>query len=146
MSHGPRDMSHTHTTPTYESQMTPNDPGRDSPMIKMGEVIRITHSAEEEDIDVGDHVSVGDSNPVTNQNHLTSDLPIGSLVSPARQSQPQRQSVIVSLEDYARNQTFTPMSHDVTMSHGDVDTRVKIEPEYSVAPAKTVDLYPIKIE
>lgn len=140
MSHGPRDMSHTHTTPTYESQMTPNDPGRDSPMIKMGEVIHITHSDEEEDIDVGDHVSVGDSNPVTNQNHLTSDLPIGSLVSPARQSQPQRQSVIVSLEDYARNQTFTPMSH------ADIDTRVKIEPEFQVAPAKTVDLYPIKME
>jgi hypothetical protein len=146
MLHDPRDMPHTHTT-TYESQMTHND-GRDSPINKMGEVIRITDSYEDEDIDVGDHVSVGDSNQLAKQNHLTSDLPIGSLVSPARhESQPQRQSVIVSLEDYARNQTFTPMSHDVTMSHGhDVDTRVKIEPEYPVAPAKTVDLYPIKME
>jgi len=145
MSHDPRDMPHTHTT-TYESQMTHND-GRDSPINKMGEVIHITDSYEDEDIDVGDHVPVGDSNQLAKQNHLTSDLPIGSLVSPARhESQPQRQSVIVSLEDYARNQTFTPMSHDVTMSHGDVDTRVKIEPEYPVAPAKTVDLYPIKIE
>jgi len=144
MSHDPRDMPHTHTT-TYDSQMTHND-GRDSPAHKMGEVIHITHSDEEEYIDVGDHVSVGDSNHVTNQKHMTQDLPIGSLVSPLRQSQPQRQSVIVSLEDYARNQTFTPMSHDVTMSHGDVDTRVKIEPEYPVAPAKTVDLYPIKVE
>jgi hypothetical protein len=146
MSHDPRDMPHTHTT-TYESQMTHND-GRDSPINKMGEVIHITDSYEDEDIDVGDHVSVGDSNQLAKQNHLTSDLPIGSLVSPARhESQPQRQSVIVSLEDYARNQTFTPMSHDVTMSHGhDVDTRVKIEPEYPVAPAKTVDLYPIKME
>jgi len=145
MSHDPRDMPHTHTI-TYESQMTHND-GRDSPINKMGEVIHITDSYEDEDIDVGDHVPVGDSNQLAKQNHLTSDLPIGSLVSPARhESQPQRQSVIVSLEDYARNQTFTPMSHDVTMSHGDVDTRVKIEPEYSVAPAKTVDLYPIKIE
>jgi hypothetical protein len=146
MLHDPRDMPHTHTT-TYESQMTHND-GRDSPINKMGEVIHITDSYEDEDIDVGDHVSVGDSNQLAKQNHLTSDLPIGSLVSPARhESQPQRQSVIVSLEDYARNQTFTPMSHDVTMSHGhDVDTRVKIEPEYPVAPAKTVDLYPIKME
>jgi len=146
MSHDPRDMPHTHTT-TYESQMTHND-GRDSPINKMGEVIHITDSYEDEDIDVGDHVPVGDSNQLAKQNHMTSDLPIGSLVSPARhESQPQRQSVIVSLEDYARNQTFTPMSHDVTMSHGhDVDTRVKIEPEYPVAPAKTVDLYPIKIE
>ena len=146
MSHDPRDMPHTHTT-TYESQMTHND-GRDSPINKMGEVIHITDSYEDEDIDVGDHVPVGDSNQLAKQNHMTSDLPIGSLVSPARhESQPQRQSVIVSLEDYARNQTFTPMSHDVTMSHGhDVDTRVKIEPEYPVAPAKTIDLYPIKIE
>jgi len=146
MSHDPRDMPHTHTT-TYESQMTHNN-GRDSPINKMGEVIHITDSYEDEDIDVGDHVPVGDSNQLAKQNHMTSDLPIGSLVSPARhESQPQRQSVIVSLEDYARNQTFTPMSHDVTMSHGhDVDTRVKIEPEYPVAPAKTVDLYPIKIE
>lgn len=143
MSHDPRDMPHTHTT-TYESQMTHG--GRDSPINKMGEVIHITDSYEDEDIDVGD--PVGDSNQLAKQNHLTSDLPIGSLVSPARhESQPQRQSVIVSLEDYARNQSYTPMSHDVTMSHGhDDDTRVKIEPEYPVAPAKTVDLYPIKIE
>jgi len=140
MPHDPRDT-------TYESQMT-HKGGRDSPINKMGEVIHITDSYEDEDIDVGDHVPVGDSNQLAKQNHMTSDLPIGSLVSPARhESQPQRQSVIVSLEDYARNQTFTPMSHDVTMSHGhDVDTRVKIEPEYPVAPAKTVDLYPIKIE
>lgn len=144
MSHDPRVMPQSHAT-TYDSQMTHG--GRDSTAHKIeGEVIHIVHSDEEEYIDVGDSLSVGDSNHVTNHNHMTQDLPIGSLVAPVRQSQPQRQSVIVSLEDFARNQTFTPMSHDVTMSHGDVDTRVKIEPEYTIAPAKTVDLYPIKIE
>jgi len=115
-----------------------------SPVQKMGEVIHITDCEQDEDIDVGDHVSVGDSNHVTNH-HMTLDPPIGSLVSPAHRqpTQPQRQSVIVSLEDYARTQTFGQMSHDVTMSH-DVETRVKIEPEFQ--PTKTVDLYPIKME
>ena len=135
MAHDPRDSQDS----TYDSRMAQN--GRESPMEKMGEVIHITHSDEDEDIDVGDHVSVGDSNHVTNHTHMTSDPPIGSLVSPAhttrQQPQPQRQSVIVSLEDYARTQTFVPMSQDV-------ETRVKIEPEFP--PTKTVDLYPIKME
>jgi len=135
MAHDPRESQDS----TYDSRMAQN--GRESPMEKMGEVIHITHSDEDEDIDVGDHVSVGDSNHVTNHTHMTSDPPIGSLVSPAhttrQQPQPQRQSVIVSLEDYARTQTFVPMSQDV-------ETRVKIEPEFP--PTKTVDLYPIKME
>ena len=149
MSHDQRDPHATN----YDSEMTH---GRESPMDKMGEVIHITHSDEDEDIDVGDHVSVGDSNHVTNHvtqnhmSHMTSNPPIGSLVSPpATRQQPQRQSVIVSLEDYARNQTFAPMSHDVTMSHGNENVpSVKVEPDFENRPAhtKTVDLYPIKIE
>jgi len=134
-------MSRSRDEPTYDSR----ENGHESPVQKMGEVIHITDCEQDEDIDVGDHVSVGDSNHVTNH-HMTPDPPIGSLVSPAhRQSQlqPQRQSVIVSLEDYARTQTFAPMSHEVTMSH-DVESRVKIEPEFQ--PTKTVDLYPIKME
>ena len=134
-------MSRSRDEPTYDSREGVNE----SPVQKMGEVIHITDCEQDEDIDVGDHVSVGDSNHVTNH-HMTPDPPIGSLVSPAHrqpQPQPQRQSVIVSLEDYARTQTFAPMSHEVTMSH-DVESRVKIEPEFQ--PTKTVDLYPIKME
>lgn len=145
LSHDPREISYTHAT-TYDSQMTKDD-GRNSPMDKMGEVILITHSDEDEDIDVGDHESVGDhSNHMANQNHMISDPPIGSLVAPARLQQPQRQSVIVSLQDYARNQTFGHTSQNITMSNNDLNTHVKIEPEYQPPPPKTVDLYPIKIE
>lgn len=139
-SHMSRRESHDHQTTyesTYDSRMAQNT-DHESPMDKMGEVIHITQSDEDQDIDVGDHVSVGDSNHVTNYNHMTSEGPIGSLVSsaPRQQSQPPRQSVIVSLEDYARTQTFAQMSQDV---------EIKIEPE-TYAPTKTVDLYPIKME
>jgi hypothetical protein len=153
----------------YDSEMTSNEPeqnptSRNSPVDKMGEVIHITHSDEDEDIDVGDHVSVGDQHiavgdqPIRNQ-------PIGVLPSSYNRTQPQRQSVIVSLEDYARNQSYAPIasssyeshemsgqiSHEMSrqmsreMSHDvDMNTQVKIEPEYITKD--TVELHPIKTE
>jgi hypothetical protein len=157
-----RQMTHYIDSHTYDSEMThPTDqiPQNESDtrsnqnashdqIDKMGEVIHITHSDEDEDIDVGDHVSVGGQ---SNQSggHIQSQ-PI------REQTQPQRQSVIVSLEDYARNQSYaSPITSSYESSHessyerqsNDVamEPRVKIEPG-SPNEKSTVDLYRIKTE